>query len=222
MWALTYIFFLAEALVHDLIIYKKIYFVNYAQILEGWDREQTPVVPSSWWQLNMPRPLRPAVFQHLVCQQGTVCVASPKHRFTSVATEQSRPTGVLSSSLFTFYALSAVPIAYVWARASLLSPGPGGCSQPLSRQHGLASTSCLLGSEHGRRLSQQAAAASREFNELAAVLPTTYLPPAAPPPHLPCWSLPLPAPILAAQRQPREGERNYLLCACWKWKAFTF
>lgn len=47
MWALTYIFFLAEALVHDLIIYKKNYFVNYAQILEGWDREHTPMVPSS-------------------------------------------------------------------------------------------------------------------------------------------------------------------------------
>lgn len=35
-----------------------------------------------------------------------------------------------------------------------------------------------------------------------------------PPLPLPCRSLPLPAPILAAQRQPREGERNYLLCAC--------
>lgn len=170
------------------------------------------MVSYSWWQLNVPRPLRPAVFQHLVCQQGTVCVASPKHRFTSVATEQSRPTGVLSSSLFTFCALSAVPIAYVWAHTSLLSPGPGGSSQPLSRQHGLASTSYLLGSEHGRRLSQQAAAASREFNELAAVLPTIYLPPAAPPSP----SLPVPSPPRShpgcSEAAERGREELFIVC----------
>lgn len=57
---------------------------------------------------------------------------------------------------------------------------------------------CLLSSKHAHGLSQQAAvtAASRDFNELADFLQSTYLSPAAPPPPsasllpLPSWLLP--------------------------------
>lgn len=68
---------------------------------------------------------------------------------------------------------------------------------------------CLLSSKHTHSLSQQAAvtAASRDFNELATFLQSTYLPPAAP--HLPLPVSSLPAPILAA---PRQRERGIIYC----------
>lgn len=68
---------------------------------------------------------------------------------------------------------------------------------------------CLLSSKHTHGLSQQAAAtaASRDFNELAAFLQSTYLPPAAP--CLPLLVSSLPAPILAA---PRQRERGIIYC----------
>lgn len=54
---------------------------------------------------------------------------------------------------------------------------------------------------------------TRDGNGMAAALQPLLSRP-QPPLLFPCQPLPLPASILTAQRQQREGERNYLLYAC--------
>lgn len=86
--------------------------------------------------------------------------------------------------------------------------GRGGCELPAPLQ------TCLPSSQHRHRLSQRAAAAtataSRDFNELAAVLQPTYLPPAAPPSL--CQSLPSPLPSWLLQAAGRGREELFIVC----------
>lgn len=72
---------------------------------------------------------------------------------------------------------------------------------------------CLPSSKHRHRLSQQAAAAtaSRDFNELAAVLQPTYLPPAASPLPLPVSSPPCSHPG-GSQAAGRGREELFIVC----------
>lgn len=142
-----------------------------------------------------------------------------------------------SSQHFNLLSAPSYPCCFYWSKGIICSPsGPGGgaTGAALEKRGGVLLgrggyelsarlQTCQPSCKHRHRLSQAAAAAatataSRDFNELASVLQPPYLPPAAPPNP----SLPLSAPILAAPKQRGEGERNYLLCACWKWKAFTF